>query len=105
MIVFEVEGKFGRKIRLTKERQIHITFRIEMKGQESRIKQTLIEPDEVRESLKDKTVLLYYRLYKTTPVTQKYMLVAVKVLNKEGYIITAFYADRIKKGESIWKKD
>jgi hypothetical protein len=105
MIVFEIEDKFKRKVRLTKERQLHIFIRIEMKGQESRIKQTLIEPDEVRVSLKDRTVLLYYRLYKRTPVTEKYMLVIVKVLNKEGYIITAFYTDRIKKGELIWKKD
>jgi hypothetical protein len=105
MIVSEVNDKFGRKITLTKEKQIHIISRTEMKGQESRVKQTLTEPDEVRESLKDKTVFLYYRLYKKTPVTQKYMLVAVKVLNKEGHIITAFYTDRIKKGELIWKKD
>ncbi|MFQ6056766.1 MAG: hypothetical protein ACE5J3_12380 [Methanosarcinales archaeon] len=26
------------------------------------------------------------------------------ILNKEGFIITAFYTDKIKKGETIWEK-
>jgi hypothetical protein len=33
------------------------------------------------------------------------MLVVTKILNKEGFIITAFFTDKIKKGEIIWKKD
>jgi len=39
-----------------------------------------------------------------TPVTEKYLLVAIKTLNREGFIVTAFFTDRVKKGGFVWKK-
>lgn len=105
MIVSEITDKFRRKIRLTSERHQHILSRIEMKNQRNKIINTLKNPSEVRRSIKDAKVWLFYKKYKGTPVTQKYMLVAVKLLNNEGFIITAFFTDTIKKGELVWKKD
>lgn len=32
------------------------------------------------------------------------MLAVVKVLNNRGEVITAFFTDRKKKGEIVWKK-
>lgn len=96
---------FGRKIRLTNERGMHILQRAEMKGQENKIIDTLKEPEIIRHSIWDKNAHLYYKFYRKTPVTQKYLLVAVKVFNSEGFVITAFFTDRIKKGEIIWKKE
>jgi len=104
-IFFEIVDKFDRIISLTKERYTHISSRAEMTKQESKIKETLTNPDEVRESLRDKSAWLYYKKYPKTPVTEKYMLVVVKVLNNKGEVITAFFTDRIKKGELVWKKD
>lgn len=97
--------RFDRKIRLTEERNAHILARTEMRGQEKKIIETIMGPEIVRHSIWDKDVHLYYKFYRKTPVTQKYLLVAVKVFNDEGFIITAFFTDRIKEGEVLWKKE
>ncbi|MCL5877023.1 MAG: hypothetical protein M1540_04340 [Candidatus Bathyarchaeota archaeon] len=48
-----------------------------------------------------------YKLYSKTPVTRKFMLVVVKASNEESFIVTAFYTDKVKKGDIIrvlWEK-
>jgi len=104
MITFEIFDKFNRKIILTQIRLGHILKRMEMANEMERIKETLLSPDEIRKSLQNDFIWLYYKHYSTTPVTEKYMVVVAKILNKEGYLLTAFYTDRIKKGEIVWKK-
>lgn len=94
----------ARKIRLTDNRLEHILTRAEMEGQEERISETLLAPDRIKKSKHDPVVLLYYRLYDKTPVTRKYLMVAVKVENGGGFILTSFFTDKIKTGETIWKK-
>ena len=73
--------------------------------QEEKIEETLKSPEIVRHSLRDENVHLYYKFYAKTPVGQKYLLVGVKVFNGEGFVITSFFTDRIKKGEVVWKKE
>jgi len=104
MIVFEIFDKFNKKIILTQIRLGHILKKVEMKDEIEKIKETLVSPDEVRKSLQNDFIWIYYKHYSATPVTEKYMLVVVKILNKEGYLLTAFYTDRIKNGEIVWKK-
>lgn len=97
----EIKCVLGKKISFTKERYIHITIRHpELEGKEQEIIKTLTNADFVQESVYDKNVLLYYKL------TGKggYIVVAVKLLNNHGFIITAYIANTIKKGEIIWKK-
>ncbi len=67
-------------------------------------KRTLIDPDEIRASIQSSEILLFYKLYQKTPVTTKYVIVVVKTSNEEGFIVTAFYTDKIKKGDTIWRK-
>ena len=93
-----------RNIRLTTNRWEHILTRAEMSEQEEKIKETLLIPDKIKKSKHDPEVLLYYKLYDKTPVTKKYLLVAVKVENGEGFILTAFFTDKIKAGETEWEK-
>ncbi|MBU4491174.1 MAG: hypothetical protein KKD69_01780 [Euryarchaeota archaeon] len=52
----------------------------------------------------DGSVWLFYRFYTRTPVTEKYLLVAAKLLDDAGFVITVFYTDRIKTGATIWEK-
>ena len=66
--------------------------------------ETLASPDTIKRSGRNANVLLYYKLYEKTPVTRKYLLVGVKADNGSGFVITAFFTDRIKKGESLWEK-
>lgn len=94
----------ARKIRLTDNRLEHILTRAEMEGQEDRVGETLLAPDRIKKSKHDPDVLLYYKLYEKTPVTRKYLMVAVKAENGEGFILTSFFTDKIKAGETIWKK-
>jgi hypothetical protein len=94
----------ARKIRLTGNRLEHILTRAEMEGQEDKISETLLIPDMIKKSKHDPASLLYYKLYAKTPVTRKYLMVAVKVENGEGFILTSFFTDKIKAGETIWKK-
>lgn len=92
----------GREIRLTNERLNHILEHPEMESQESRIVETLLTPDSIIASHHDATVHLYHKWYNETPVTQKYLVVVVKYLEQDAFIITAFFTDKEKKGRQIW---
>lgn len=91
----------GRSIRLTDERLEHIERRPELREQRDRIEETLREPDEVRESDHDDAVHLYYRHYRSTPVTEKWLLVISKITIQDPFVITAFYTDRLKSGTVV----
>lgn len=94
----------GRIVRLTDNRWEHILTRPEMAEQEEKIRETLLIPDKIKSSKYDPEVLLYYKLYERTPVTKKYLLVAVKVEGEEGFILTSFFTDKLKAGETLWEK-
>lgn len=94
----------GRTIRLTDERLAHILGHPEMQGQEQRIAETLLMPDSVILSHHDSTVHLYHKLFAETPVTCKYLVVVVKYLEQDAFVITAFFTDKEKKGARIWPR-
>jgi len=95
----------NRKIRLTNERKEHIeNDHPEMAGQIGKIKRTLLKPDSIIQSRTDPDIELFYRLYKKTPVTEKYLCVIVKLLFEDAFIITAYFTDSIKKGIILWEK-
>ena len=101
MVMDEVVCVLGNKISFTKERYIHITVRHpELEGKEEEIVKTLKGADFVQKSFYDENVLLYYR----NAPKKSYFVVVTKVLNNRGFIITAYIADVIKKGEIVWKK-
>lgn len=105
-IVFEGKSKLKRKIRLTDEQWKHIRTRHkEMDNQLNKMKSTLVKPDFVYHSPKEKNYH-YYKFFKQTPITEKFLLLVVKHLNREGYIITAFFLSKIKTKEKvlIWQK-
>lgn len=94
-----------RDIRLTQERLNHLEAdHPEMNDQAERIAETLLAPDEVRQSKSDQQVELFYRLYPQTPVTTKFLCVVVKASPSDHFIITAYYTDTIKKGVVLWEK-
>ncbi len=95
----------NRSIRLTEERQLHLqTAHPEMTDHITRLAETLASPDKVVRSRTDEIVELFYRHYQSTPVTSKFMCTVVKVLPDDNFIITAYYTDSIKRGESLWEK-
>ena len=76
----------NRSIRFTEERKKHI------------------EQDHFVKSKTDNDVELFYKKYSKTPVTEKYLCIIVKSLIDDSFIITAYFTDTIKKGETIWRK-
>ena len=99
------EDLHNRQIRLTNERQGHIeTDHPEMFGQIDKIQETLLKPDIIFRSRTDTEVGLFYRHYDITPVTEKYLCVVVKLLVGNLFIITAYFTDTIKRGETLWEK-
>lgn len=94
-----------RQIRLTNERQQHFNLdHPEMEEQIGKIQETLISPDVIVKSRTDSEVELFYRHYDTTPVTEKYLCIVVKILVSDLFIITAYFTDTIKRGKILWEK-
>jgi hypothetical protein len=101
-VIFEVKAAFEKKIRLTEERLNYILFKHpEISNKTDKIRCTLIRPDLIRKSQYNPDVWLYYKFYKRL---KKYLTVAVKLFNREGFVITSYITDRIKVGEEIWKE-
>ncbi len=94
----------GRIIRLTEERCAHILDHPEMGDQLERVAEALSEPDGVVATVADGTVHVYHKHYSQTPVTKKYLLVVVKVLSNDAFVLTVFFSNRQKKGTIIWPK-
>jgi len=74
-----------------------------MIGQRERLIETLAQPDLVIATVKDETVHVYHRLYETTPVTRKFLVVAVKMEEDDAFVLTAYFTSRLKKGKIVWR--
>ena len=99
------EDVFKRKVRLTDERYEHlVSEHPEMVEQIDKVKESLFGPVIVVRSKADSQFELFYRYYKSTPVTQKYWCIVVKVRADDSFIITAYFTDTIKKGKILWEK-
>jgi hypothetical protein len=98
---FEVKAILGKKIRTTEEywKLISELKHPLVKRYEGEVKETIQNPDEVRRSKRDYSVFLYYKKYGNW-----FICVLVRHLNNEGYIITAYVADKMKKGDVIWQR-
>jgi hypothetical protein len=94
-----------RTVRLTDERLSHIHEHPEMVGQERRIREVLQKPDVVFTSHKDSSVHVYYKHYTRSPAGSKHLMVAVKILEKDAFVITAFFTGEVKGGEHLWPKE
>jgi len=66
-------------------------------------KQVIQNPKVVLEGA-TKDTRICYRFYQSTPVTSKYLAVIIKLLNREGFIITSYFTQRMRKGVVVWRK-
>lgn len=96
--VFETEDKIGRSVHMSQERWRHINKEHpEVAPYIEEIKEAIRNPNHVSAYGYDMNVRYYYRNLKQKQA--RYILVIVKYLNKHGFIITAYFAKRIK-----WKE-
>ena len=92
--VFEIIDKTGRKIRLTQERWSHITQEHPEVVSLEEVKDTLTSPLKIKSSkYSPEDVNYYYRFDKDK---KKYLMVAVKYLNGDGFVITVYYLRNLK---------
>lgn len=91
-MLFEIIDKRGRKIKLTKTSLKHITTDHPDVPIEE-IKKTLELPTKITTSKYDENVKWYYRFNKEF---KEYLLVAVKYLNGEAFVITSYYTKKVK---------
>jgi hypothetical protein len=67
-----------------------------------RLEAVLREPDEIRRSIRDDRVVLYYR-YESEILNGKWIVVVVKCVDR-NFISTIYATDKRKSGEVIWTK-
>ncbi len=101
MIIFKILDKLGRKIKFTNERKSHITIGHPEIKEFELFEDVLQNPFFIKTSIYDEKVLLYYKENKSTDY--KFLVLVVKILNGEGFILTAYKTNSIKEGKVIWK--
>ena len=62
----------------------------------------LSDPDEIRRSVRDERVVLYYQ-YRADVLNGKWVVAVVKRVDRH-FVSTLYVTDRIKSGERLWKK-
>lgn len=98
---FEVLTPLGFSVRCT---QAYWRFIVTEKhpalaGREAEVRDALSDPDEIRRSRKDPRVLLFYRGHKP-----RWICAVVRRDDGAGFLITAYPADVVKAGETIWTR-
>ncbi len=100
--MFDVPTPLDFSVRVT-ENYWNIIISIKhpiMNGKEEEVKLTLIDPDEIRQSLKDDNVYLFYKKQKE----KRWLCAVIKDSAGYGFLITVYQKDNIKVGKEIWKK-
>ena len=95
---------WGNRVWLTDERQAHLVEHPEIRGQEDKVTETLLEPEVVIQSQSDDSIRLFHRFYKGLAIGDKYLCVVVKYVEGDVFIITAYFTDKVKRGEILWKR-
>ena len=100
--LFNVRTPLGFSVRTTRRYWDHIVTKKHdpMIGRDEDVVDVLQFPDEVRRSRKDINVFLFYRLERPG----RWICVAAKRPNGQGFLLTAYPTDSIKQGELIWMK-
>lgn len=103
-IIFEATAYDGRMVRLSEAQWRHILFfHPEVEGEQGKLREVVEKPEIVLEGATRDTRICY-RFYPFTPVASKYLAVVIKVLDKEGFIITSYFTERVRKGVVLWRR-
>lgn len=90
-MIFEVKTRDGKLIRLTEKQWSHIIYRHpEMVKRLNDIEEAISSPT-ARIQHSDETT----KFYKFIKDEKKYIMVAVKILNGDGFVVTAYKTKRI----------
>ena len=98
---FEIPTPLGFTVRTTDTywERIVTEKHPNMRTHEEDVKNTLGDPDLVKQSIADPNVLLFYR-----PRREGWTVAVARRLNGEGFLITCYLTAAIKKGTEVWKR-
>ena len=94
--ILELKDRTGRTVYLTDERYGHIIKHPEMQNSIHIIERTIKNPNKISRYSLDPNIRYYYSYQKNRKSKARYLRVVVKYLNREGFIITAFFVVSIK---------
>ena len=99
-----VKSKNNIPIRVTTERWNHIITRHpEIDSQKEHVLETITDPDLIQRG--DFGELVAIRFYEETPMTSKYLIAVYKEVLNDGYVITAYFANRpSERRRVLWKR-
>ncbi len=69
-----------------------------------KVEEAIKSRDNIIESSSDPIVELFYRHYVSTPVTEKFLYIVIKIISDDLFVVTSYFTDSIKKGIIVWKK-
>ena len=100
-IHFKTNTVLGTEIHLDKRQwqRIIMEKHPSMNSKLEWVKETITDPELVRQSRWDQKVSLFYKKY-----IAHFCCVVVKIENDTGFVITAYLTDKIKIGETQWKR-
>ena len=98
--IFQIDTILGFSVRTTRAYWDKICLKHpELIDRLGEVKNALKEPIEIRKSKTDELIFLFYM------ETGKYWLsVLAKKENDIGFLVTAYFTDKIKEGERVWPK-
>ncbi len=101
-LLFEVETPLGFSVRVSSRYwELIVTVKHPvMAGREPKVIEALAKPDEIRQSRKDPTVYLFYKVDRLG----RWVCAVGKRLNAEGFLITAYVTESVKEGVRVWPK-
>ncbi|HJX50182.1 MAG TPA: hypothetical protein VJ438_01835 [Candidatus Nanoarchaeia archaeon] len=94
--VFEITDKSGRKIHLSKKQWAHIRKKHPEIEDFEMLKEGIEKFDKVTNYGYDPSVHYFYKHFKHKQPPNRHLCIAIKYLNGEGYIITAYFDKNIK---------
>ncbi|MEK6811231.1 MAG: PBECR2 nuclease fold domain-containing protein [Nanoarchaeota archaeon] len=100
MKILNIIDKNGKEIYLTLERLKHIQKHPHMHDPIENIKETLKNPTTIRY---ENNINYFYKEFKHLDPSERYLMVSVKYLNGNGFIITSFFTNKLT-GEK-WKME
>lgn len=93
----------GREVVLPDRQRLHVAyFHPEVLTDEKKLELTVSEPELVGMGATEDT-RVFYRFFPDTPVTKKFLAVVVRLLDGKGFIVTAYFTDRVKR-KIIWRR-
>ena len=101
-VLFQVPTPLGVDVRIISRlwARIAAVKHPNMDGRLGDVVESLRDPDEVRRSLSDGQVVLFYRVDRPG----RWVCSVVRRLNGDGFLITGYITSAVKEGEQIWRR-